>query len=103
MQRLVGSVGVEALPDWLFRKQSFDKYCGVNCMRRDRPRGQLFPTPARLKGQRPFILNATPQKSFGLREAIIHTRLTANSEHPYVKLVNRAVACADCRTKWTLF
>ena len=78
--------------------QSFDKYCGVNCMRRDWPTAVVSSACA-LKGQTPFVLNATPQKSFGLREAIIHTRLIANSEHPYVKLVNRAVACADCRTK----
>ena len=54
---------------------------------------------ALVRVKRPFILNATPQKSFGLREAIIHARLNANSERPYVKLVNKAVACADCRTK----
>ncbi|MDQ3172505.1 MAG: hypothetical protein M3Q91_02200 [Acidobacteriota bacterium] len=41
MQRLIGSVGVEALPGCI--KQSFDKYCDVNCMRRDLLTSQLLP------------------------------------------------------------
>jgi hypothetical protein len=82
VQRLVGSVGVEALPGWYF-KQSFDKYCGVNCRRRDRHQ-PFVPARARLKVKAPFITDATPQKSSGSREAIIHTRLKANSEHPCV-------------------
>ncbi len=33
MQRPVGSVGVEALPDWQWCSR-FDKYCGVSRLRR---------------------------------------------------------------------
>ena len=53
--------------------RSVDNYCGVNSTRRDSV------APALTRGRKLPLLNATPQKSFGLREATIHTR-RSNSE-----------------------
>ena len=66
-QRPVGSVGVEALLDQAVR--SVDNYCGVNGTRSN----------AYSRRRKLLAINATPQKSFGLREATIHTR-RVNSE-----------------------
>jgi hypothetical protein len=78
-QRPVGSVGVEALRRLV--KLPVDKYCGVNGMRRGwffRP----FPRIARAGVNSFSSRHATPQKSFGSREATIRTRPIANSERP---------------------
>jgi hypothetical protein len=77
MQRPVGSVGVEALLDHKAIR-SFDNYCGVNVG------VAVNSAPALTRAEGNFSpLNATPQKSFGLREATIHAhREIAKSEHP---------------------
>src|SRR3982074_565641 len=43
---------------------------------------RIAPVPAREIVQGASRPDATPQKSFGLREATIHTRPNGNSEHP---------------------
>lgn len=61
----------------------FDNYCGV----KRRYRNYDFTKLLQCLHAKPFSRerlapNATPQKSFGLREATIHTRPNGNSEHP---------------------
>jgi hypothetical protein len=70
---------VEALLDHV--EWSVDNYCGVNGTRRGC--SPAVPTFTRAEGKL-LALYATPQKSFGDREATIHTRrVKANSERPY--------------------